>query len=103
MHTAMARARMEAEKQAEGIVQSLSHASEAAIETTLTQIKEKLSTNVPLMYHIWALLHNDDWTAVLVASINGHAAASNAATSQPAKKKLRAGIKKLFHLSRPRK
>ena len=55
----MARARMEAEKQAEGIVQSLSHASEAAIETTLAQIKEKLSKKVQLMYHIWASVETE--------------------------------------------
>ena len=97
----MARAQKEAEKEANAIVNSLSHASEAAISTTLTQIQEKLRNNVPLMYHMWALLHNEDWTAVLVASIDGRKPDSLAATSQAPVRKLRSGMKKLFHLSRP--
>ena len=95
----MARAQKEAEKEANAIVNSLSHASEAAISTTLTQIQEKLRNNVPLMYHMWALLHNEDWTAVLVASIDGRKPDPLAATGQAPVRKLRSGMKKLFSTS----
>ena len=67
----MARQSRAAEKEADAIIASLSRANDAAVETTLDGIAEKLRNNVPLMYHIHALLNNAEWTAVLEASIQG--------------------------------
>ena len=80
---------------------SLSHASEAAVDTAMNQIEDKLRSNTPLLYHLWALLHNEEWTAVLIASITAKKPDPNAATSQAlAKRRLRNGMKKIGHLSR---
>ena len=55
---------------------------------------------MPLMYHINALLHNEEWTAVLKASINGIAAVA-AIGDKPGKEwRLRTGIRKFGHLDR---
>lgn len=58
------------------MLRSLSRAGDAAIQTTLNAICDKLKNNVPLMYHISALLHNDEWTGVLEASIAGGGSSS---------------------------
>ena len=95
-----------ADKEAEVIIASLAKASDAAIETTLCNIVEKLKSNVPLMYHINALLHNKEWTNVLEASLHHKAAteAQDAAKSSGDKPEkvwpIRAGIKKFVQLSR---
>ena len=97
----MARAQKEAEQQADDIVTSLSHASEAAVDTAMNQIEDKLRINIPLLYHLWALLHNEEWTAVLIASMSAKRPDQNAATSQAlAKRKLRNDIKRIGHLTR---
>jgi hypothetical protein len=97
----MAREARAAEKEAAAIIASLSRASDAAVETTLAGISEKLRNNVPLMYHINALLNNEEWTAVLEASIS-RVALDNGSDKLESKKqwKLRSGLKKLVHLDR---
>ena len=69
-----AREEKAANKEAEAVLASLSRAGEAAVTQTLDDIREVLKKDAPLMYHINALLHNQEWTAVLKASINGIAA-----------------------------
>lgn len=58
----MARLAKAAEKEAELIIASLARASDAAVETALNSVTEKLRQNIPLMYHINALLNNEEWT-----------------------------------------
>ena len=70
----MARQARQADKEADAIMAALSRASDAAVETTLMGIAEKLRDNIPLMYHINGLLCNPEWTAVLENSIKGVAA-----------------------------
>ena len=77
---------------------SLAEASEAAIETTLNGIVDKLKSNVPLMYHIHALLNNEEWTGVLEASISGSGTEQACGAEQDKEWKLRSGIKRLAHL-----
>ena len=100
----MARQAKAAEKEAELIIASLSRASDAAVETTLNSVTEKLRQNIPLMYHINALLNNEEWTAVLTSSIGSGQSAQEGSGDKPdsAKKawRLRAGVKKLGHLDR---
>ena len=98
----MARAAKAADKEAEVIIASLSRASEAAVETTLQSIVEKLRANIPLMYHMHALLHNEEWTAVLVASMGTPATKNDEPSGEKPGKvwKLRANLKKLSHLNR---
>ena len=100
----MARLARAAEKEAELIIASLARASDAAVETTLNSVTEKLRQNILLMYHINALLNNEEWTGVLSSSIEGAPSASGDSGDKPAsgKKvwKLRAGLKKLAHLDR---
>ena len=67
----MARQAKAAEKEAELNIASLPRASDAAVETTLMSVTETLRQNIPLMYHINALLNNEEWTAVLTSSIGG--------------------------------
>ena len=87
-------------KEAEAVLASLSRAGEAAVQQTLDDIRESLEKDVPLMYHINALLHNPEWTGVLKASINGIGAVA-ASGDKPGKGwRLRAGIRKLGHLDR---
>ena len=97
----MAREARAAEKEAEAIIASLSRASDAAVETTLASIADKLRNNVPLMYHIHALLNNAAWIAVLEASIKG-VALEKCSDKLDTKKewRLRSGARKLFHLDR---
>jgi hypothetical protein len=95
-----------AEKEADMIVQSLRSAGEAAVATTLAGITDVLKENRPLMYHIHALLNNEEWKAVLMASAmgaDGGAASTTSNGGKPDKtqcQKLRAGLKKMEHLSR---
>ena len=95
-----AREEKAANKEAEAVLASLSRAGEAAVQQTLDDIREILKKDVPLMYHINALLHNPEWTGVLKASINGIAAVA-ASGDKPGKGwRLRAGIRKFGHLDR---
>ena len=95
-----AREEKAANKEAEAVLASLSRAGEAAVAQTLDDIREILKKDVPLMYHINALLHNPEWTGVLKASINGIAAVA-ANGDKPGKGwRLRAGIRKFGHLDR---
>ena len=89
-----------ANKEAEAVLKSLSRAGDAAVAQTLEDIREILKKDVPLMYHINALLHNPEWTGVLKASINGVAAVA-AIGDKPGKGwRLRAGIRKFGHIDR---
>ena len=89
-----------ANKEAEAVLKSLSRAGDAAVAQTLEDIREIWKKYAPLMYHINALLHNQEWTAVLKASINGIAAVA-ASGDKPGKGwRLRAGIRKFGHLDR---
>ena len=97
----MSRELARADKEAAAIMQSLSKASEAAIETTLESINEKLKNNTPLMYHIHALLNNEDWTSVLEASALG--IANSCCSDKPVSKdtkKLKKEVKKFEQLTR---
>ena len=95
-----AREEKAANKEAEAVLASLSRAGEAAVAQTLDDIREILKKDVPLMYHINALLHNPEWTGVLKASINGIAAVA-ASGDKPGKEwRLRSGIRKFGHLDR---
>ena len=93
----------QAEKEAEAIVKSLQSAGEAAVATTLAGITKKLMQNRPLMYHISALLHNEEWSSVLVASAMGMDGEKDPASpcgDKPAVRKLRVGVKTFQHLQR---
>ena len=94
-----------AEKEADVIVQSLRSAGEAAVATTLAGITDVLRANRPLMYHISALLHNEEWKSVLLASALGDGQEAGEGTPSGAKpeqgQRLRAGVKKFEHLVRP--
>ena len=100
----MARQAKAADKEAELIIASLSRASDAAVETTLQSITDKLKLSPPLMYHINALLNNAEWTAVLTSSIGGGQGAQDDCGDKPGSGKkawrLRAGMKTLAHLDR---
>lgn len=93
-----------AEKEADVIVSSLRSAGEAAVATTLAGITDVLKANRPLMYHISALLHNEEWLGVLTASAMGDEQAdplSPPGGAKPEKaQKLRANVKKFEHLAR---
>ena len=98
-----ARDQMKAEQEVEVIMKSLARAGESAVATTLAAITQRLEANTPLMYHIHALLENDEWRGVLDASARG---STNPATSQQekdakaAEKKLRTTTKYFDHLKR---
>ncbi len=96
------RAAKAAEKEADAVISSLARAGDAAIETTLSGICEKLKTNTPLMYHISALLSNPEWSGVLEASIHGVTVAPdpNCGDKPEKKQPLRAALKKFSHLPR---
>ena len=95
-----AREEKAANKEAEAVLSSLSRAGEAAVAQTLDDIREILKKDVPLMYHINALLHNPEWTGVLKASINGFAATAVSGDKLGKGWRLRAGIRKFGHLHR---
>ena len=98
-----ARETQRAEKEADVIMASLARASEAATATTLASITGTLRNNTPLMYHIHALLQNDEWRGVLEAAARGHAAPVERSGDKPDKdKKLRTNLKKFEHLPRQR-
>ena len=94
------RVMMRAGKEAGVIMSSLAKASEAAIETTLNGIVDKLKSNVPLTYHILALLNNEEWTGVLEASISGSVTEQTCGEKPDKEWKLRSSVKKLLHLDR---
>ncbi|CAK0851989.1 unnamed protein product [Prorocentrum cordatum] len=90
-----------ADKQAEAIVASLAHAGSAATEQAISSVCEVLRKDVALLYHVNALLHNDEWRAVLKASAEGQCGAKpEGPPPEDVGKKLRVGIKKFGHLSR---
>jgi site-specific recombinase len=92
-----------AEQQADAVVQSLRQAGEAAVATTLAGITDVLKKDRPLMYHISALLHNQEWKAVLVASALGDIdveASADGAKPDKTEQKLRVGISKFQQLAR---
>lgn len=92
-----------AEKEADAIIASLRSAGEAAVATTLAGITKELKLNPPLMYHIHALLQNDEWKAVLEASAFGDQAQGSQSSNgeKPGKERaLRQGSKKFEHLQR---
>ena len=95
-----------AEKEADVVVQYLRSAGDAAVATTLAGITNVLKTNRPLMYHIHALLLNEEWKSVLMASATGHGededGGSPSSGAKPAKshQKLRAKMQKFEHLAR---
>ena len=90
-----------AEKDADIVLRRLSRAGDAAIQTTLKDICDKLKTNVPLMYHISALLHNPEWTGVLEASIAGNTVwGGDKNGTQKKQWKLRANAKRFTHLDK---
>ena len=93
------REQLVADKEAATIVKSLSRASDAAVHTTLAGINVILKENIPLMYHINALLNDPEWTAVLESSLKTQ--------EQPIAngdkldhRKLRSIVKKFQHLDR---
>ena len=95
-----------AEKQAEVVVQSLRSAGDAAVATTLAGITNVLKANRPLMYHIHALLLNEEWKSVLMATAMGdgedEAGGSPSSGAKPEKshQKLRARLYKFEQLTR---
>ena len=90
-----------AEKEADVIIQSLSRASESAVATTLASITQTLKMNVPLMYHIHALLENEEWRGVLTASAMGYTGSTQDIGDKPAPpRKIRTNVKKFEHLTR---
>ena len=95
-----------AEKEAEVVVQSLRSAGDAAVATTLAGITNVLKANRPLMYHIHALLLNEEWKSVLMATAMGdgedEAGGSPSSGAKPEKshQKLRAKLCKFEQLTR---
>ena len=100
------RAEKKADKEAEVVIQSLRKASQGAIEGTLNGIVKILENDIPLMYHVSGLLHNEEWRAVLKSCLEAEegTGASSASGEKPAaeeeKWKLRAGLRKFDHLKR---
>ena len=94
-------AQKRADKEADIILSSLRKASEAAISTTLKAITDELRSDTPLMYHVSALLQNEEWKGVLRASIDGVESSGDKPEPTASKRKLRAGSKKFSHLTRP--
>ena len=89
-----------AEKTADAVIASLRSAGEAATATTLAAITKSLKTNTPLMYHIHALLQNDEGRAVLEASAYGGEEEVDLGDKPASQKQhpLRATLKKFEHL-----
>ena len=55
------------------------------------------------MYHIHALLQNEEWKAVLEAAALGHSASTDTSGAKPDKEwKLRTNVTKFEHLTRQR-
>ena len=98
------RAEKAADKEAAAILASLSRAGEAAIEQTVEDTVKILRADPGLLYHLNALLHNEEWKAVLRASATSPPAESGEKpeAEQPQGKRLRAGLKKFEHLDRRR-
>ena len=90
-----------ADKEADVIMASLARASESAVATTLERITDRLKNNVPLMYHMNALLENDEWRGVLIASAQGFKGTGSSGDKPAPAKKLRVNVKQFGHLLRP--
>ena len=100
-----ARAQAKAEKEADDVQRALCLASQGAIDTCLANINEKLRSNVPLMYHLGALLQNEEWTATLLNSVPSTMATANSGDKPGSNKNekpkmLLASVKKLKDLGR---
>ena len=89
-------------KEADVVIVSLSRAGEAAVSHTLNDICEILRRNPPSMYHINALLHNEEWTAVLMSSIENHGSEASPSCGEKLGKvwRLRQTINKFGHADR---
>ena len=101
------RAEKAADKEAAAILASLSRAGEAAIEQTIEDTVRILRADTGLLYHLNALLHNSEWTAVLRASLEVSQSAGSPGGEKPAEKvkegrKLRANVTKFVHLCKRR-
>ena len=101
------RAEKAADKEAAAILASLSRAGEAAIEQTIEDTVKILRADTGLLYHLNALLHNSEWTAVLKASLEVSQAAGSSGGEKPAEKvkegrKLRANVTRFVHLCKRR-
>ena len=100
----VSRADKAADKEAAAILASLSRAGEAAIEQTLQDTVLILRADSALLYHLNALLHNEEWKGVLKASLNRAPTDDRDSGEQPAKegRKLRQGARKFKQLARQR-
>ena len=101
------RADKAADKVAADILASLSVAGVAAIEQTIEDTVRILRADTGLLYHLNALLHNSEWTAVLKASLEVSPSAGSSGGDKPAEKekegrKLRANVTKFVHLCKRR-
>ena len=97
------RAEKAADKEAAAILASLSRAGEAAIEQTVEDTVKILRADPGLLYHLNALLHNEEWKAVLRASANPQKEGGDKPDAdQELGKKLRITMKKFGHLDRRR-
>ena len=67
--------------------------------TTLAGINDVLKVNPPLMYHISALLHDPEWTAVLESSLKIDEG-NSVGGDKPGERKLRAIVKRFCNLDR---
>ncbi|MDA8584176.1 hypothetical protein N9L68_08065, partial [bacterium] len=73
-------------------------AGKAAVAQTLQYLTEVMNTYAPWMYHLNALLHNPDWTAVLRAIIGGIAQAAVSGDKLGKWWRVRAGVRKFGHI-----
>ena len=89
------RAEKAADKEAAAILASLSRAGEAAIEQTVEDTVKILRADPGLLYHLNALLHNEEWKAVLRASASAKPAEDEDAVDQDIQAK--AGVKDELH------
>ena len=97
------RAEKAADKEAAAILASLSRAGEAAVEQTIQDTVGILRQDPGLLYHLNALLHNEQWKEVLRASANPKTEGGDKPDGDHGQgKKLRTTMKKFGHLDRRR-
>ena len=97
------RAEKAADKEAAAILASLSRAGEAAVEQTIEDTVKILRADPGLLYHLNALLHNEQWKEVLRASANPKVEGGDKPDAEKKQgKMLRATMKKFGHLDRRR-
>ena len=97
------RAEKAADKEAAAILASLSRAGEAAVEQAIQDTVSVLRADPVLLYHLNALLHNEQWKEVLRASANPKTEGGDKPDGdQEQGKKLRTTMKKFGHLDRRR-